>query len=73
MTTQELLKEVLKDPIFQEKYHIPKNELETVSFDVTSKYPIVETIKTIIQLKGNGTPDINVFKNIKQNNFNITD
>ena len=35
--------------------------------------PIVETIKTIIQLKGNGTPDVNVFKNIKQNNFNITD
>ena len=53
--------------------HIPQSELQEVSFDTTSPYPIVETIKTIIQLKGNGTPDVNVFKNIKQNNFNITD
>lgn len=73
MTTQELLKEVLKDSLFQDKYHIPQSELQEVSFDTTSPYPIVETIKTIIQFKGNGTPDVNVFKNIKQNNFNITD
>lgn len=56
MTTQELLKEVLKDSLFQDKYHIPQSELQEVSFDTTSPYPIVETIKTIIQLKGNGTP-----------------
>ena len=48
MTTQELLKEVLKDSLFQDKYHIPQSELQEVSFDTTSPYPIVETIKTII-------------------------
>ena len=28
MTTQELLKEVLKDSLFQDKYHIPQSELQ---------------------------------------------
>ena len=51
MTTKELLKEVLKDSIFQEKYGIPKESLEDVSFDEDSGYPIVEVLKMIIQLK----------------------
>ena len=41
MTTQELLKEVLKDSLFQDKYHIPQSELQEVSFDTTSPYPIL--------------------------------
>ncbi len=73
MTTQELLREVLKDSVFQEKYRIPKEELESVSFDSGSRYPIIEAIKTIIQLKDSGTQDANVYKNIKQTIFNITD
>ena len=44
MTTQELLKEVLKDSLFQDKYHIPQSELQEVSFDTTSPYPIVEMV-----------------------------
>lgn len=73
MTTQDLLREVLKDNIFQEKYGIPKEELASVSFDKDSQYPIIETIKAIIQLKDSGTLDVNVYKNIRQTIFNITD
>lgn len=73
MTTTELLKEVLKDKIFQEKYGIPQEELESISFDADSVYPVVEAIKTIIKLKDSSTPDVNVYKNIKQNIFNISE
>ena len=73
MTTQDLLREVLKDSIFQEKYGISKEELASVSFDKEAGYPIIETIKTIIQLKDSGTLDGNVYKTIRQNIFNITD
>ena len=73
MTTTELLKEVLKDKIFQEKYGIPQEELESISFDADSGYPVVEAIKTIIKLKDSSTPDVNVYKNIKQNIFNISE
>lgn len=73
MTTTELLKEVLKDRLFQEKYGISKEELDSISFDTDSGYPVIETIKTIIKLKDSSTPDVNVYKNIKQNIFNISD
>ena len=73
MTTTELLKDVLKDKIFQEKYGIPQEELESISFDADSGYPVVEAIKTIIKLKDSSTPDVNVYKNIKQNIFNISE
>ncbi len=73
MTTTDLLREVLKDSIFQEKYGISKEEIESVSFDADSGYPVIETIKTIIKLKDSSTPDVNVYKNIKQNIFNISD
>lgn len=73
MTTTELLKEILKDSIFQEKYGIPKESLEDVSFDEDSGYPIVEVLKMIIQLKDSSVSDALVYKNIKQNIFNIAD
>lgn len=73
MTTTELLKEVLKDDIFQEKYGISKGELESVSFDSDSGYPVIEAIKTIIKLKDSSTPDANVYRNVKQTIFNISD
>lgn len=73
MTTTELLKEILKDSIFQEMYGIPKESLEDVSFDEDSGYPIVEVLKMIIQLKDSSVSDALVYKNIKQNIFNIAD
>ena len=73
MTATDLLKEILKDSVFQEKYSIPKESLKDVSFDEDSGYPIVETIKMIIQLKDSSVSDSLVYKNIKQNIFNIAD
>lgn len=73
MTATDLLKEILKDSVFQEKYGIPKESLKDVSFDEDSGYPIVETIKMIIQLKDSSVSDSLVYKNIKQNIFNIAD
>jgi hypothetical protein len=65
MTQIELLREILKDPILKQKYRIPESELENISFDVTSQYPIVEVLKTIIQQKAENVSDSNVYKNIK--------
>ena len=73
MTTTELLKEIMKDSIFKETYGIPKESLEDVSFDEDSGYPIVEVLKMIIQLKDSSVSDALVYKNIKQNIFNIAD
>ena len=65
MTQLELLKEVLKDPMLKQKYNIPETELNRVSFDVQSSYPIIEVLKTIIQQKSESVSDANVYKNIK--------
>lgn len=65
MTQIELLREVLKDPILKQKYHIPESELQHVSFDTVSQYPIIEVLKTIIQQKAENVSDNNVYKNIK--------
>lgn len=65
MTQLELLKEVLKDPMLRQKYNIPESELNSISFDVQSSYPIIEVLKTIIQQKSESVSDANVYKNIK--------
>ena len=65
MTQLELLKEVLKDPMLRQKYNIPESELNRISFDVQSSYPIIEVLKTIIQQKSESVSDANVYKNIK--------
>lgn len=70
MTQLELLKEVLKDPLLRQKYHIPEEELKNMSFDTTSSYAIIEVLKTVIQQKSESVSDVNVYKNIK-NLFNV--
>lgn len=65
MTQLELLKEVLKDPMLRQKYNIQESELNRISFDVQSSYPIIEVLKTIIQQKSESVSDANVYKNIK--------
>jgi len=65
MTQLELLKEVLKDPMLRQKYNIPESELNRISFDIQSSYPIIEVLKTIIQQKSESVSDANVYKNIK--------
>lgn len=65
MTTIELLKEVLKDPILREKYNIPESVIQNVTFDKESEYKIIETLKEIIRLKNQNIPDTQVYKSIK--------
>lgn len=65
MTTIELLREVLKDPILREKYNIPEAEIQNVTFDKESNYKIIEVLKEIIRLKNQNIPDGQVYKSIK--------
>lgn len=65
MTTIELLREVLKDPILREKYNIPEAEIQNVTFDKESNYKIIEVLKEIIRLKNQNIPDVQVYKSIK--------
>ena len=65
MTQLELLKEVLRDPMLKQKYNIPESDLNRVSFDEVSSYPIIEVLITIIQQKSESVSDTNVYKNIK--------
>ena len=44
MTANDLLKEVLKDPMLKEKYNLSDEELASVSFDTTSEHRVIEVI-----------------------------
>lgn len=71
MTANDLLREVLKDPMLRDKYNISEVELSNVSFDTTSRHPIIEVLKNIISLKGENHTDAQVYKQIKSINFGI--
>lgn len=74
MTANEILQEVLKDPMFRVKYNIPDEELKSTSFDTISNYKIIEVVKEFILLKVNsGSMDNNIYKNIKSIHFGIKD
>lgn len=71
MTTFDLLNEVLKDPMFRDKYNISDEDLVNVSFDTTSNHRIIEVVKSIISLKSENHTDTQVYKQIKAINFGI--
>lgn len=71
MTTIDLLNEVLKDPMFRDKYNISDEDLVNVSFDTTSNHRIIEVVKSIISLKSENHADAQVYKQIKAINFGI--
>lgn len=71
MTTFDLLNEVLKDPMFRDKYNISDEDLVSVSFDTTSNHRIIEVVKSIISLKSENHTDTQVYKQIKAINFGI--
>ena len=48
MTTIDLLNEVLKDPMFRDKYNISDEDLVNVSFDTTSNHRIIEVVRVRI-------------------------
>lgn len=73
MTTLELLKETLSDPLLKSKYGITEEEIEMCSFDSTSKHEIIEVIKTVIKMKDAVVSDNNIYKTIKSTNLKIRD
>ena len=69
MTTIDLLNEVLKDPMFRDKYNISDEDLVNVSFDTTSNHRIIEVVKSIISLKSENHTDAQVYTLIPQHKF----
>lgn len=71
MTSIELLREALKDPILRSKYGISEEEIQSVSFDTKSDHRIIEIIKTVIKLKEVNNSDNNIYKHIKSIHMGI--
>lgn len=65
MTAPEIFSEVIKSPELIEKFNIPKEDLELESYDITSKYAVLEIIKAIIRGEDNHTDKGAIFKIIQ--------
>lgn len=65
MTSQDLLREVLKDPLLKEKYDLPDSFLKSVSLDTSADSPILDTLRTIIRLKGQEVGNNAVYRQVK--------
>ena len=65
MTSQDLLREVLKDPILKEKYDFPESYLRSVCLDTDTGSPILDTLRTIIRLKGQEIGNNVVYRQVK--------
>jgi len=66
MTTEEIFKEVLKSPEFQEIFEISKDDLEQENFNVKSDYPVIEIVKAIISGQENHRDKNAIFQNIQK-------
>ena len=65
MTSQDLLREVLKDPILRDKYGLPESLLKSVSLDTEADSPILDTLRTIIRIKGQDVGNSAVYRQVK--------
>jgi hypothetical protein len=66
MTAEEIFKEVLKSPEFQDIFGIPKGDLEQESINTKSNYPVIEIVKAIINGQENHRDKNAVFQNIQK-------
>ena len=66
MTAEEIFKEVLKSPEFQDIFEIPKDNLEQETFNTKSNYPVIEIVKAIINGQENHRDKNAVFQNIQK-------
>ncbi|MDD2575917.1 MAG: hypothetical protein PHV76_00260 [Bacteroidales bacterium] len=64
MTAEEIFKEVLKSPEFQDIFKIHKRDLEQEDFNKKSNYPVIEIIKTIINGQENHRDKNTIFQHI---------
>ena len=65
MSPNDILKEVLEDPILAEKYDIPIKKLKSTELHSVSNIPVIEIIRTILTANSNNTAEINIFRQIK--------
>lgn len=70
MTSPELFKSILKDPLLQEKYKLSKEKLERLNYHEPSGIEIIEAIKLVISGIEYNTPDSSINSQIKSH-FNI--
>lgn len=66
MTAEEIFKEVLKSPEFQDIFGIPEGDLEQEVFNTKSNYPVIEIVKAIISGQENHRDKNAVFQNIQK-------
>ena len=66
MTAEEIFKEVLHSPEFQNVFEIPKSDLEQETFNTKSNYPVIEIVKTIISGQENHRDKNAIFQNIQK-------
>lgn len=66
MTAEEIFKEVLKSPEFQDYFKIPKEDLVHVNFNTKSNFPEIEIVKAIISGQENHRDKNAIFQNIQK-------
>ncbi len=66
MTAEEIFKEVMNSPEFQNIFDIPKSILEQEAFNSKSNYPVIEIVKTIISGQENHRDKNAIFQNIQK-------
>jgi hypothetical protein len=65
MSPNEILKEILEDPIFIDKYGLNHKSLDSIELHKPSGIEIVEIIKAILSANSNNTSEINIYRQIK--------
>lgn len=66
MTAEEIFKEVLKSPEFQDIFGITEDDIEHETFNAKSIYPVIEIVKAIISGQENHRDKNAVFQNIQK-------
>ena len=65
MSPNEILKEILEDPIFKTKYGLNDAKLKSIEMHSISGIEIIEIIKSILSANSNNTSEINIHRQIK--------
>ncbi len=66
MTAEEIFKEVLKSPEFQDIFGISKSDLEQVNYNTKSTDPVIEIVKAIISGQENHRDKNAIFQTIQK-------
>ena len=65
MSPNEILKEILEDPIFINKYGLTDKQLKSIELHKPCGIEVIEIIKVILYANSNNTKPINTFRQIK--------